>query len=50
MKLPLSRVAKFLSAAGDFDQQAVALGYSIDSRTIQPGELFLAVQGNEYSR
>jgi UDP-N-acetylmuramoyl-tripeptide--D-alanyl-D-alanine ligase len=45
MKLPLSRVAEFLSAPGDFDYKAVAQGYSIDSRTIQPGELFLAVKG-----
>jgi UDP-N-acetylmuramoyl-tripeptide--D-alanyl-D-alanine ligase len=45
MKLPLSRVAEFLSAAGEFDREAVAQGYSIDSRTIQPGELFFAVKG-----
>ncbi len=45
MKLPLSRVAGFLSASGEFDYQAVAQGYSIDSRTIQPGELFFAVKG-----
>jgi UDP-N-acetylmuramoyl-tripeptide--D-alanyl-D-alanine ligase len=45
MKLPLSRVAEFLSAAGEFDHKAVAQGYSIDSRTIQPGELFFAVKG-----
>jgi UDP-N-acetylmuramoyl-tripeptide--D-alanyl-D-alanine ligase len=45
MKLPLSRVAEFLSAAGEFDHNAVAQGYSIDSRTIQPGELFFAVKG-----
>jgi UDP-N-acetylmuramoyl-tripeptide--D-alanyl-D-alanine ligase len=45
MKLPLSRVAEFLSAAGEFDPNVVAQGYSIDSRTIQPGELFFAVQG-----
>ena len=45
MKLPLNRVAEFLSAAGEFDHQAVAQGYSIDSRTIQPGELFFAVKG-----
>ncbi len=45
MKLPLSRLAEFLSAADDFDPKAVAQGYSIDSRTIQPGELFLAVKG-----
>jgi UDP-N-acetylmuramoyl-tripeptide--D-alanyl-D-alanine ligase len=45
MKLPLSRVAEFLSAAGEFDPNAVAQGYSIDSRSIQRGELFLAVKG-----
>jgi UDP-N-acetylmuramoyl-tripeptide--D-alanyl-D-alanine ligase len=45
MKLPLSRVAEFLSATGEFDLEAVAQGYSIDSRTIQPGELFFAVKG-----
>ena len=45
MKLPLSRVAKFISGAGEFDQQAVAQAYSIDSRTVQPGELFFAVKG-----
>jgi UDP-N-acetylmuramoyl-tripeptide--D-alanyl-D-alanine ligase len=45
MKLPLSRVAKFLSAAGEFDHEAVAQGYSIDSRTIRAGELFFAVKG-----
>ncbi|MGA8150630.1 MAG: UDP-N-acetylmuramoyl-tripeptide--D-alanyl-D-alanine ligase [Terriglobales bacterium] len=45
MKLPLSRVAEFLSAAGEFDHKALAVGYSIDSRTIQPDELFFAVKG-----
>ena len=45
MRLPLSRVAEFLSVAGEFDLEAVAQGYSIDSRTIQPGELFFAVKG-----
>jgi len=45
MKLPLARIAEFLSAAGEFDHEAVAQGYSIDSRTIQPGELFFAVKG-----
>ena len=45
MKLPLARVAEFLSSTGEFDPQAVAQGYSIDSRTVQPGELFFAVQG-----
>jgi UDP-N-acetylmuramoyl-tripeptide--D-alanyl-D-alanine ligase len=45
MKLPLSRVAEILSAGGEFDHHAVTQGYSIDSRTIQPGELFFAVKG-----
>src|SRR5580658_873928 len=45
MKLPLSRVAEFISAAGQFGRDAVAQGYSIDSRSIQPGELFFAVKG-----
>ncbi|HXR15120.1 MAG TPA: UDP-N-acetylmuramoyl-tripeptide--D-alanyl-D-alanine ligase [Terriglobales bacterium] len=45
MKLPLSRVAEFISAAGDFDLKTVTQGYSIDSRTVQPGELFFAVKG-----
>ena len=45
MKLPLSRIAEFLEAKGDFDRNAIAAGYSIDSRTIRPGELFFAVKG-----
>jgi UDP-N-acetylmuramoyl-tripeptide--D-alanyl-D-alanine ligase len=45
MKLPLSQVATILSAAGEFNHQAVTQGYSIDSRTIQCGELFFAVKG-----
>jgi UDP-N-acetylmuramoyl-tripeptide--D-alanyl-D-alanine ligase len=45
MKLPLSKVAECLSASGEFDSSAVAQGYSIDSRTIQAGELFFAVKG-----
>jgi len=45
MKLTLARVAEFLGAKGEFDPSAVAQGYSIDSRAIQPGELFFAVKG-----
>src|SRR5690242_8338885 len=45
MKLPLARVAEFISAHGEFDRQAVANAYSIDSRTVQPGDLFFAVKG-----
>jgi UDP-N-acetylmuramoyl-tripeptide--D-alanyl-D-alanine ligase len=45
MKLPLSQVAKFISSAGEYDGRAIAEGYSIDSRTIRPGEVFFAVVG-----
>ena len=45
MKLPLARIAEFLSATGEFDHKAVAQAYGIDTRTIQPGELFFAVKG-----
>jgi len=45
MKLSLVRAAEFMQAIGDFDPNAVAGGYSIDSRTLQPGELFFAVRG-----
>src|SRR5712671_7136443 len=45
MKLPLHRVAEFTGAVGNFELDAVAEGYSIDSRTIRSGELFFAVQG-----
>jgi UDP-N-acetylmuramoyl-tripeptide--D-alanyl-D-alanine ligase len=45
MKLLLSRIAEFMAAAGQYDGRATAQGYSIDSRTVQPGELFFAVKG-----
>src|SRR6202163_1020061 len=50
MKLPLSRIAEFISASiqpadSASDSGALALGYSIDSRTVQTGELFFAVKG-----
>ncbi len=45
MKLLLSRIAEFITAAGPYDGGAMARGYSIDSRTVQPGELFFAVKG-----
>jgi UDP-N-acetylmuramoyl-tripeptide--D-alanyl-D-alanine ligase len=45
MKLSLSRIGEFLAAAGQYDGRATALGYSIDSRTVQAGELFFAVKG-----
>ncbi len=45
MKLPLSRIAEFIFSDSTANSEAVALGYSIDSRTIRPGELFFAVIG-----
>ncbi len=45
MKLGLARAAELMQAHCAFDPQAVAIGYSIDSRTILPGELFFAVRG-----
>lgn len=50
MKLPLGRIAEYLGVQADglgpnFDRDAVATGYSIDSRTIKPGEVFFAVLG-----
>ena len=45
MKLPLSKIEEFLNATGECELKEVARGYSIDSRTIQPGELFFAVKG-----
>src|SRR5438477_9493959 len=45
MKLPLSKIEELLSATGECELKEVAHGYSIDSRTIKPGELFFAVQG-----
>ena len=45
MKLPLGRIADFTRGEGSFDRDEVAIGYSIDSRTIRPGELFFAVKG-----
>src|SRR5215831_14789800 len=46
MKLPLSKIAEFLAASGDYRRDEIAQGYSIDSRTVAPGELFFAVKGD----
>jgi UDP-N-acetylmuramoyl-tripeptide--D-alanyl-D-alanine ligase len=45
MKLRLARAAEFMPATGEFTPEALASGYSIDSRTIQPDDLFFAVRG-----
>jgi UDP-N-acetylmuramoyl-tripeptide--D-alanyl-D-alanine ligase len=52
MKLPLWRVAEYLGVPENevgptFNRDALATGYSIDSRTIQPGEVFFAVRGEK---
>jgi UDP-N-acetylmuramoyl-tripeptide--D-alanyl-D-alanine ligase len=48
MKLPLWRIAEYASARGEFDQELVAMGYSIDSRTLNPGDLFIAIAGERF--
>jgi UDP-N-acetylmuramoyl-tripeptide--D-alanyl-D-alanine ligase len=48
MNLSLSRIAEITGAQADkFDPNAIAIGYSIDSRTIRRGELFFAVKGEK---
>src|SRR5882762_9457604 len=44
MNLTLSKIAAFVSASGATSEDAVQ-GYSIDSRTVGPGQLFFAVKG-----
>jgi UDP-N-acetylmuramoyl-tripeptide--D-alanyl-D-alanine ligase len=46
MRLALSRVAEFIQASGSFNHNATAEGYSIDSRSLRPGELFFAIHGD----
>jgi len=45
MRLPLPKIAEFISAAGEFAPQETVHGYSIDSRTVGAGQLFFAVKG-----
>ncbi len=45
MKLPLGKIAEFISATGNFAWDEMAQAYSIDSRTISSGQLFFAVKG-----
>lgn len=45
MILTLGQIADWIHAEGDFDASQMAVGYSIDSRTIGEGELFFAVRG-----
>src|SRR6266576_6639275 len=46
MNLSLARIAGFIAATGEYDERALARGYSIDSRTVQNGDLFFAVKGD----
>jgi len=48
MKLPLWRIAEFVGSTGECDQEAVAMGYSIDSRTLTAGDLFIAIAGERF--
>lgn len=48
MKLQLSRIAELISSTGEFEDSAMARGYSIDSRTVRPGELFFAITGEHF--
>jgi UDP-N-acetylmuramoyl-tripeptide--D-alanyl-D-alanine ligase len=45
MKLKLSRIAELVRGTGEFDKNSIAMGYSIDSRTMQVGEVFFAIKG-----
>lgn len=45
MKLVLEKIAECIGGTGDFTGSALAQGYSIDTRTLRPGELFFAVKG-----
>ncbi|HKT88285.1 MAG TPA: UDP-N-acetylmuramoyl-tripeptide--D-alanyl-D-alanine ligase [Candidatus Sulfotelmatobacter sp.] len=47
MKLKLAKIAEFISAPSVAlsDPESVSQGYSIDSRTVAPGQLFFAVKG-----
>src|SRR5260370_23194644 len=45
MNLTLSKIAAFVSATSRAPSEDVVRGYSIDSRTVGPGQLFFAVKG-----
>jgi UDP-N-acetylmuramoyl-tripeptide--D-alanyl-D-alanine ligase len=45
MKLGVGRIAEILKASGEFHAASVADGYSIDTRTLQPGDLYFAIKG-----
>src|SRR5215475_2419791 len=58
MQLPLREVAQFLDLCGADDRfsssasasaDAIVTGWSVDSRTIQPGDLFFALRGPNHN-
>jgi UDP-N-acetylmuramoyl-tripeptide--D-alanyl-D-alanine ligase len=49
MRLPLGRIADLTGSAADSaPRDTLATGYSIDSRTLQPGDLFFAIKGERF--
>lgn len=49
MKLTLAQIARWMAAELPAGGEAVtATGYSIDSRTLQPGDLFFAIKGERF--
>ena len=49
MKLTLAQIARWLATAPVEGHDGVAAtGYSIDSRTVQPGDLFFAIRGERF--
>lgn len=53
MKLTLAQVARWMAAgavpgSGPAPESIAATGYSIDSRTLQPGDLFFAIHGERF--
>lgn len=49
MRLPLARIAEITGGTADeVHRDAVATGYSIDSRTLQHGDLFIAIRGEHF--
>ena len=48
MNLTMTQIAEYISAQTKIQGEQVVCGYSIDSRTVQPGELFFAVRGERF--
>lgn len=50
MKLSLKQIEQWTGGkfVGSYLSDAIATGYSIDSRTLQPGDVFFAVQGERF--